>query len=215
MERPFRNVKHVSRRGLVTSGLLCTLGLAVFGVGVVAYSGVPNRYSAVETSAFDVRKDFNFRTAYCQFNPSHQMNPDTLPPECSLTLAAPMATVMFTDDSHAGAISGQGQDALAQINIASLAVAYSGCIALPGFQRVDRLGSTGCDQFNRLAHGVAKSQSADVIVLTSRFPLYLSGRWFNNGEGGQEAGFTSPFVDLLGVTHWLSKQNDPIRKQRV
>jgi peptidoglycan/LPS O-acetylase OafA/YrhL len=118
-------------------------------------------------------------------------------------------------DSHALAISEMLGEELLKKNIGYYDVSYSGCIPLPNLDRFDSLKNSSshlCPEFNESVFSYASSAGINTVVLTGRYPLYLLGDRYDNGEGGVESG-DAAWVDLT----WQSNSvwNDEERRVRV
>jgi peptidoglycan/LPS O-acetylase OafA/YrhL len=99
----------------------------------------------------------------------------------------PPSVAMF-GDSHANSISKVLGDLLQNQGISYLDVSYNGCIPFSGLRlwRFGAVESNLCEESIASFYEYVDEHSIETIVLTARFPLYLRGDRFDNGEGGVE-----------------------------
>ena len=117
-------------------------------------------------------------------------------PHCQNYYVEGRADVMLIGDSHLDAVSMPVQAALKEQGIGSYAISYTGCIALSGFYRVDQDIQHLCNEYNRSMIDYAHAAGIRTVILFGRFPLYLEGNRFDNGEGGVEAGDPA-YIDVI------------------
>lgn len=213
VERPFRSGALRATRSWVTLVVSAFVLAGVVGLGLLGHraNGFPGRFDAALLAVYDHRGDQNPKTGACQVTEGQArlVHPA---PACSDFLTDGRADVVLIGDSHSNAISAPVQALLHAQGLASYASSYGGCIALPGFYRVDASLAHECDAYNRDMLAFARQSGASTLVLTSRFPIYLLGTRFDNGEGGVEPGLPA-YVDVLDGPGggW----DDPARVARV
>ncbi|NVO23596.1 acyltransferase family protein [Donghicola mangrovi] len=191
----------------VVSFALCGAGFAVYGA-----KGLPDRLDArAQAWAADAEPSDNRRQ--CLFDKDKGLDGHPYK-RCIQGPEGQAPRVMILGDSHANAISPAIQEALSQRGIASYAVAYSGCVALPEMFRVDKPDNHRCMEFNRNALEYAREAGIDTLVLSSRFTLYWNGHRFVNGEGGYEPG-PPQFIDTADHLNDRGRLNDEARRDRV
>lgn len=132
--------------------------------------------------------------------------------ECQHISSTGKMSVMLLGDSHALAVSNAVGAMLDDEGVDFYDISYSGCVPLRGLRRFDKGHGAECAAFDDAAYIYALSEGISTVVLTGRFPLYLNGSYFDNGEGGVEDGGAA-WVDLLERTN--SKWNDEERRLRV
>jgi peptidoglycan/LPS O-acetylase OafA/YrhL len=120
--------------------------------------------------------------------------------------------VIMLGDSHSVSLSEQVSQSLKSNGIGSYRASYLGCMPFVGFRRFGKGGVYECDEFYRGAYQYATEHKVDVVVLTSRYQLFLNGDRFDNGEGGKETGEPA-WIDL--TSHATSDLNDKARRTRV
>ena len=97
--------------------------------------------------------------------------------------------------------------------ISSYSVSYNGCIGLRGFYTVTKPINHDCNKYNKDIIEYSKKIGATTLVITSRFPLYITGERFNNTVGGIEFG-RPIYADVYNNKNKQSVNNNK-RKQRV
>ena len=124
------------------------------------------------------------------------------------------ASVMFIGDSHLGAVDIQIQKRLKSLGIGSYSASYSGCVPFKGFYTLGRGADHECHQYNLSMLAYAEEIGAETLILIARFPTYIHGSRYDNGEGGKEYGKPLP-VDF--IEHRSSPKNwkNPERRERV
>jgi peptidoglycan/LPS O-acetylase OafA/YrhL len=122
------------------------------------------------------------------------------------------ADVMLIGDSHMWALAGGVRSALAHEGVENYFISHSSCVPLFGFKLFDARTQYDCDEFLSGAFAWAKRERVSTVVLAARFPIYLKGTRYDNGEGGVETGGAT-WVDL--TDHKTSELNDDKRKARV
>lgn len=214
VEQPFRRrpvplLASRSRLFLASAtvgGLFILLGLA----GMLT-AGLPGRLPAGAVLAAGFAEDRNPQVGMCEEDTGRYRHPVA---DCATFMLNGRADVIFMGDSHSQALSLQAQEALAKRGIASYAASYSGCVGLSGFFRPDEPPSHDCDAYNRDMLGYARQIGAHTLVITSRFPLYYTGQWSDNGDGGREIG-PPAYLEDVALRSAPRRAEDPARQTRV
>jgi hypothetical protein len=120
--------------------------------------------------------------------------------------------LLLLGDSHMLALSGELGNGLKAQNIAYYHASYSGCPPFRAFQPYGAISTRDCNGFSERAYEFAERENIKTVVLAARFPWYLKGTRFTNGEGGTEAG-ADGWIDLESQS--TSILNDEGRRQRV
>jgi hypothetical protein len=97
-----------------------------------------------------------------------------------------LSPVLLLGDSHSAALSKEVSAALADQGIGVYRVSYSACLPLRDFRRKGQEPKADCARFLEDVLTFADTAGIETVVLTARFPLYLHGNGFDNGEGGVE-----------------------------
>jgi peptidoglycan/LPS O-acetylase OafA/YrhL len=214
VEQPFRKggrFSSVSRSNLFVGSIASLAALAVVGLIGNFANGFPDRLSdrALKLSSFVADKSPLENEDNCAFYGGHPLQ-DHPADKCDDFLLDRQPDVIFIGDSHSGAISYDTQLALKNLGISSYAVSYSGCLGLRGFRHLGMPDGYDCLGYNESMISYAHEVNAKVLVVTSRFPLYLHGDRFDNGEGGKEdggyvkyerTGVESEVLEQEGITH--------------
>ena len=212
VEQPFRKrpVPALPRQSAVFA--MSGAGIAAFvAFGWVAYAQngfdwrLPDRIRQIAAASSD------HADLICNFD-STQALPVHPQPQCLTQAPADNQMVMLLGDSHSNAIGQMLAGALAQEQLGVYRVSYSGCVPFPGMRHFESSENHQCSRFVQDALAYAESAGVETLVLTARFPFYLRGDRYDNGEGGVEIG--DPAVldveDAQGST-WDS----PERRRRV
>ena len=215
VEQPARNKNSgffKSRKRLIGFSVAGTLAFCSLGLWGHVENGatwrLPKNMQALAQGINDVNPYIN----RCQIDagdvPQHPLA------ACTDFFVGETASVVFVGDSHSDAISYQAQKLLFEHTIGSYAVAYAGCIGLPGFYRVDQSSNHKCAEYNKGILDYAREVRAKTIVITSRFPLYLYGKGTNQPIGRFEK-TSSGFVDTIAAKSQRPSGDDAARRQRV
>ncbi|RYF41435.1 MAG: hypothetical protein EOO38_20705 [Cytophagaceae bacterium] len=211
IEQPFRRKTRpviASRRGVFTLGAsvgAMLLASGLFGVFSKRFemsldAKLVRYVEAVEDRASDA----------CNFdlNRPADFHPQ---PQC-LSNGAPAIDVLLIGDSHMWSISDEVRSELDKRNISYYSVSHTSCLPLFGFKIHDGPIVVECEDFLRGAFSWATQNDVSTVVLAARFPLYLYGSRFDNGEGGVESGVDG-WADLTDVQ--TSNSDDAKRRKRV
>ena len=218
VEQPFRNGGRLfsqPRARVLGSSMAALAGLAVVGIVGNFGNGFPSRLPerAVALAAYVNDKSPLEGEDKCTFYTTRQLTRQPVQ-GCDMFLEDGQADVVFIGDSHSGAISYDAQIALREIGIPSYGITYSGCLGLRGFQRIGMPEGYDCLGYNEKMIEFAREVGGEVLVITGRFPIYLTGERFDNGEGGVEHGGNVLF-DRAGVAPGASELHDPARIERM
>jgi peptidoglycan/LPS O-acetylase OafA/YrhL len=210
IENVFRDKALVGRKQMIGLSLSAFIGFVAFGAAGVLNNGFERRLSADLTAHLD--------QANKRFDEDDCQPIDNLPahpyPQCTNYFIDDSASVMLLGDSHLGSIDKLIQQRLYGLGISSYSVAYGGCVPIQGLYRVDEDSSHRCDEYNQSMIEYARATGIHTIILVARFPLYLNGNRYNNGEGGVESGKPA-FVDTIGEPRSGSYWDDEARIERV
>ncbi len=211
VERPFRNSatpRPATRQGVfVLSGLA---GAVLVALGLAGHlgEGLEGRFGDRELRFAAAAKDR--AEGDCNFSRDRPLNAHPQP-QC-LSPAGGKVDAMLIGDSHMWAISDAMRRALDEARIGYYLLSHTSCLPLPGFRTFDGARIYNCDDFLSGSYRWAKAAGVSTVVLAARFPLYLRGNRYDNGEGGIEPGEPG-WVDL--IDRRSSAWNDPERQARV
>ena len=210
IETPFRDKTSVGRKQVIILSLSAFIGFVIFGIVGLQNNGFERRLSADLTTQLDqANKRFEDDTCRPIDNfPSHPY------PECTSYFVDGSASVMLLGDSHLQSIDILIQKRLYDLGIGSYSLPYAGCIPIQGLYRVDEDPHHQCNKYNQSMIEYARATGIHTLILVARFPLYLNGNRYNNGEGGVERGKPA-FVDTVGVPRSDSYWDDEARIERV
>jgi len=196
VERPFRSGGAwgaASRRGVFVSagaagGLFWGLALAL-----TAQNGLEGRFAPEVLRLAGARSDHQL--SECNFSKGLPAHPQA---QCLHPGPDGSVSVLLLGDSHSAALSKDVSAALASGGIGVYRASYSACLPLRDFQRNGQDPQADCAQFLDDVLSFADAAGIETIVLSARFPLYLHGEGFDNGEGGVETRRDTR-VDVLGA----------------
>lgn len=214
VERPFRqrNIPMLAPRRNIF--VLATVGTSVLlAIGVVGHlkDGFPERFGPRIDSILAVRDEWLEKRNACHLEGEPVAHPIA---ECVVRAHGKEIHVAMIGDSHSLAISDVVQAELKAHGLNSYAVSYTGCIGLPRFYRVDLDVQHACVGHNQKLLDFIEIRGIQTVILTSRFPLYLHGDRFDNGEGGQESGDPA-WIDVAYFRAEKAGMDDEERKARV
>ncbi|WP_422048143.1 acyltransferase family protein [Shimia sp.] len=211
VEQPFRsqtnpifsNRRHV----FLASG---AVGVAFVAVGVVTILGKGFDWRFGEdvqrfAVAYEDRADLT-----CRFDENRPARPH--PQEACVSTLSRAVDVLAIGDSHMWALSDGLTQQLSQADIEYYSLSHVSCLPFLGFQTYEHGRITNCQDFLAGAYDWASDNDVSTIVLAARFPIYLHGSRYNNGEGGIEAGRPG-WADF--VERSSSEWNDDDRRARV
>jgi peptidoglycan/LPS O-acetylase OafA/YrhL len=218
VEQPFRRRARPvlpTRRALF--GAFGLLAAGVFGFGLIGHSsnGLPNRLSdhAQVQAAFS--DDRNPLRSLCLLSPKNPV-PAFPVPGCGAPDAVAEQTpdVVIIGDSHNMAMAGQLQIALADAGLASYALGFSGCPSLGDLVQIDRPNPDRCIAYQNSIIDYARDSGARALVVAIRWPVYVHGVRYDNGEGGVETG---PLIraDVFSRLTEQRRPQDPARQADV
>lgn len=218
VEQPFRKGGHLfslPRTGILSGSIAVLVGLGVVGLWGSLGGGFPGR---LPDRAVTLASYVNDRSPLegedrCTFFSTRRLTEQPVR-GCDMFLEDGRADVVFIGDSHSGAIAYDAQIALREIGISSYGITYSGCLGLRGFQRIGMPEGYDCLGYNEQMVAFAREVGATVLVITGRFPLYVTGERFDNGEGGVEHGGDVLF-DRAGEASGTSELHDLARIERM
>ncbi|KAK6021127.1 hypothetical protein OSTOST_13211 [Ostertagia ostertagi] len=161
----------------------------VFGVAGHLTKGFPSRFGAEVNQLQSINMDMFGR----QVNPCWNRFSDDphIRAACHIGMADKPAEFVLLGDSHAGALLREIDDAAKTIGVAGLSYTFRSCPPVKGIELVK---SGALDQ---ICSGIRKSFFENLavdnvvphtLVVAARWSLLLSGKWFDNGEGGVEEG---------------------------
>ncbi|MBT53552.1 MAG: acyltransferase [Mameliella sp.] len=217
VERPFRRRERpfLPRRPVLFSSF-AALGTVILAFGVWGFKseGLPQRLPDRARAFAAFEEDRSPQRDLCLLTYRAPV-PDLPLAGCGLPNAsATNPDVVLIGDSHSNAFARQAQIALVEAGFATDALAYSGCPAIGGLVQLNRKSAEGCLDYQRQIVASARSRDAKAVIVSIRWPGYLSGYRYDNGEGGVEAGPTMT-ADLFDRYNEKRAPDDPQRRADV
>ncbi len=175
VEQPCRNKVRFSRNIIVAGALAISIILVLLSTVTKHYSGFPSRIK------------FDFDSVFARFPPTkkYECSSDSLADKsCRIgNYASP--SVAIIGDSHAMVQAHSLDPQLKKIGVAAVLLAKPGCIPVRHLTK----GKGDCSQYNEMVFRyISENKEIRTVILLARWPLYIEGMRFNNGEGGQERG---------------------------
>lgn len=183
VEQPFRRANLVGRRAIFTFSAAGIAAFLAFAGASQATKGFAFRIPAEALRLAQAADDKNPRVDEC-VSGSHRY----LPPaqSCVIGDGSNVVGVLF-GDSHADAMAHALGQALTREKLGLRLVWYSSCPPVPGVQHPSKGLDHRCADYVREALDLLKADPKLVnVVLMARWPAYLEGTMFDNGEGGVE-----------------------------
>lgn len=209
IEAPFRNKKIYSRRTIFIFSLIGCLSFITFGLAGDLTKGYTARFPDSLVQKLNEANDPE-KMLTCHF--LHSKISHEIRPECNKYLVNESASVLMIGDSHLGAVGLQIQQRLFSLGIGSHAV--TGCGYIRGLYHVEGRRSQYCSEYYKSILDYARNNNISDIIMIARFPMYIHGNRYDNGEGGVESG--DPFVvDTIEWQGAISQWDDQDRVARV
>ena len=181
IERPARNRKN--KFIFVGSLLFISVLVLVIADSINIYKGgFKNRLPEILQN---VAKPTTLRS------PKNFIACDNASTECIFN-ASSQKKVYIIGDSHTGTLIFNLKNKIVEKDYSFNPLILVGCIYFPGFNKVENKTNKinqkcNNDYFLKLEEILKKNQNS-IIIFGGRFPLYLTGHYFDNKEGGVEGG---------------------------
>lgn len=213
IEKPFRNRSHISKKHVFTLSLIGITCYSSIGLVGIYKQGLPYRLpDQLITALKDIDvPSLRLHGEGCYLSDAIPKQPIS---ECGVNLENNGSEILLIGDSHLDSIGRQLLDRFEASNLSAYALSYGGCVPVSGLSRSDMDNSFQCAEYNDVVRSYAKTHGVKTIILVSRFPMYLSGNRYNNGEGGIETGNPVP-VDLVENLANNGEEDDSERVERV
>jgi hypothetical protein len=180
VEQPFRARGYLSQRFVFANAALVALTVTSFGLVGYFTAGLPSRLPT-EANAIAAWATYQVpRTSECFGDVEVFIHPDR-----SCIYNAPLeANIAIWGDSHVAAISSALGDALRAENQGLRQFSFSGCPPIEGIHFIDK-DRYLCPTYNSaVASYVRSHHEISTIILFARWPVYMNGYRYDNGEGG-------------------------------
>jgi len=218
IETPFRKKTFAllsGRRALFATSGVTGIAFVCFGLSGILADGFKGRINENAMRYAEPATGPPFTPDGCAFETRANFKPPQHPiQKCAERNASELIDVMLIGDSHGTMIYEVLGPELRQKNIGYYEYQLFACPPVPGLVRYEGKAKSGipCGAMHEDAFKYARDANISTIVLVGRFPFYLAGQGFDNGEGGIESA-EEHLVDAEG--HAASSWNNPLRRQRV
>jgi hypothetical protein len=191
IEKPFRNKNRLTRAKVFVSSAVLLVSFSLVGLVGHLNKGFQSR---LDSSLLQVLEGLDEKALRlyglgCYLG---GVLPNPLPQDCGVNVDNDEIDVLLIGDSHLDSIGRQLLDRFEALSMSAYALSYGGCVPISGLNRADKDNSFQCVEYNEAVRNFAQVNSVKTIVLIGRFPLYLLGERYNNGEGGIENGNPAP-----------------------
>jgi peptidoglycan/LPS O-acetylase OafA/YrhL len=212
VEQPFRkraNPALVTQRSVfAASG---AVGAVFIALGLAGYVGQGFNWRFSAEMLRYVEADNAKPPSPCDYGPEdpvpkHPVN------DCLFSNDEGNVNVLLAGDSHMLALSEVLGEALSSKKIGYYHASPTGCLPLRNMRPFGQISNRKCTEHNDVIYNYAARSGITTVVLASRFPWYLAGSQFDNGEGGVESG-EAGWVDVAERID--SDANDDERQARV
>lgn len=201
VEEPFRRRRLApSGRSVVALAGTAAVALAAVGLTLRQGQGWEGRFPPAVQAVIAADRDKGADDCYFYEDRFPDAHPVT---HCRHPDSRGNVRVLLLGDSHGAALSQELGAALRAADIGYYDMAYSGCVPLRGFRRFDKDSRHRCANFVDSVMTHAEATDIEVVALTARFPLYLTGRHYDNGEGGvEDEGFAAADLADRAESAW-------------
>jgi peptidoglycan/LPS O-acetylase OafA/YrhL len=215
IEQPFRNPLYINRKHIFLASGFCIILFLSIGITGHIQKGFPDRLPKQLVAALSNYDNEQMRLIGkgCHLSWSDTIPTMTLP-ACGVNLKNSNVDILLVGDSHLDSVGVQLLEQIEKLDLSAYALSYSGCVPISGLTRNNKDKSYDCPKYNKIIREYAELHGVKTIILVSRFPLYLLGTRYDNGEGGIEEGTPVPFDLNSNITANI-KADDPDRIQRV
>ncbi len=209
VEQPFRKGGRLlpTRRPLFIASAVACIAMLGVGLGVQSGGGLAGRFDPSLVKLVATGAQLPDETCFYDRYRGLPVHPVAA---CSHHDQAGRTGVLLLGDSHGLALAKPLGAALGAAGIGHYEMGYRSCVPVPGFRRFGGAEEFPCDEFARGVIDHASRSGIGTIVFTARFPLYVLGTRFDNGEGGMEFGEPISIDTLSGAGG-----NDAARQARV
>ena len=186
IEGVFRDKRRIGRKALWFIFFIAALILILFGILVNHKNGIPERFSRLPTSIIAAAPQKSEGVFDSEGRKCMNRDPNDA---CILNSEKSYPGIAIVGDSHARVLSRHVYDYAKKSNLSFIELTMSGCAYLPNTEMyVNGKADSTCTSSYQLKrfHTLTRIPPGIIIFLAGRLPMYLSGRGFDNGEGGVE-----------------------------
>ncbi len=187
IEQPFRKRELINSSKVFRAATLVSVALLTIGTALHATNGLPSR----------LNEGARLATTETYFLPDPKCEPHTFGgyKGCAYGEARPRQVALW-GDSHGMVWASSLARVLATIDVGLVNVTRSACMPTIG---IELQGKNCARDEGPIFNYLVSRESPNVLVMTARWALYLSGRGYNNCEGGIEDQNPIVFRQLHGT----------------
>ncbi|MBY6241292.1 acyltransferase family protein [Methylosinus sp. Sm6] len=210
VESPCRDKRLTPTRPLAFGAVAAGLALCLFGIAMHHYAGVPGRYSP-GISAIAAGLDYRIpRFAECLGDFDHVVAPDEA---CEYHPQLP-SHIAIWGDSHSASIAGALAAGLAEQGASLKQFNLAACPPIRGVHIFLSERPNTCNVYNdKVFSYISDHAELKTIILYARWPTYMDGNGYDNGEGGRSG--RSGHRAALPATEGAEFVDDPRRVEAV
>ena len=180
IERPARNKKNTFR--LILSFIIISIVILItFNYNVILKEGYKNRLPEILNKNLSV-EPWNLLKNSQGENCFHHVE------GCKFNISS-NKEVYIIGDSHMAPLIFNLKDRIVERNYQFITSIFAGCLYFPGFNKINIKTKKiySCDDnYHQSLKGELLKNKNSIIIIGGRLPLYLSGYFFDNQEGGIE-----------------------------
>jgi len=212
VEQPFRNKKTFPRKKLFSILFISSAVFVIFGSWGHFSNGYPDRLPAFFRHIDKMPKPFlvingkNCRDIINFSNPVKDA--------CVLGGSASGRNWVLVGDSHMSFIQSAMWEAVEKRNENLTLLTQGGCLYVQGTELVSQKNEVQfyCKaEFNDKRRKRILSIGKSIVVVGGRYPLYLTGKYFGNFEGGVETGDDYPKIVPVGKL-WTMDESERVNQ---
>lgn len=182
IERPARKAPLLPTRRFIVTTASAAAVLMVCSIGAVWLRGLPDRLGDVAEILAAAKHDLLRQDGkLCANRPIGE--------SCEWKHPGANSAIINIGDSHAEALSRDLFGLAQSSGLDFVSIAQSGCPYVIGVTHSKNgLSKSKCDNALGEWQSFLESRPPSIIIVSGRYPLYLTGVLFDNGEGGVEGG---------------------------
>lgn len=181
IEKPFRDKKKFSGLSIFILSAICIILFIAYAMFLYKNNGFLSRLEVRLQNILSV-KDEHSSYRKCQSTTSRTIE---LKDACVIGNKNNVRIALL-GDSHATAISQELEAVVNAEGMGFTMLTYSGCSLIPGLVRYEKK-KNNCHLYSeKVFNYLSGSSKEEILIILARWPLYASGKSFDNEEGGLE-----------------------------
>ena len=203
IEKPIRNSFFLKTNTIYVTSFLYALLLSIISLIIILNNGFTKRVPDMLTYHYETSSNLSHQTV--QENKVCYGRKDNFCIFDALEQSHNTKKVFLLGDSHLAYIQEDLKNRLINNNFDVIIMTEGGCIYAPGTSVYDKnnnntLSETCSNEVHQIKRDILLENTNSIIIYGGRLPLYISGTYFNNKEGGIEGGERSKYFTNLDNT---------------